>query len=293
MRKILLLIYRVVAKIILGLANLFGYGILKIYPVRVVKLFIISRLRSNFVEIQGHKMFLDSRDTLGLLRDEVYEPLETELVKKEIKKGDVVLDIGANIGYYTLIFARIVGEEGKVFAFEPDPDNLALLKRNLEINGYQNTILITKAVSNKTEKIKLYLAEDDLGDHRIYNSHDGRKSIEIEAIKLDDYFENYNGRIDFIKMDIQGAEGLATQGGFNLLNKNKTVKIVTEFWPIGLKRSGVEPMEYLKALSEHGFKLYHINEKEKRIEPVSIPKLLETFTPENGRQTNLLCVKEK
>lgn len=290
MRKILLQIYKLVKVVV---QTLFGHGIKKIYPLIVANNFINYLLKSNVAEVQGHKMFLDSKDTLYLSINGVYEPFETELVKKEIKNGDVVLDIGANIGYFTLIFAKIVGEEGKVFAFEPDPTNFSLLKKNVEINGYQNVILIQKAVSNKTGKIKLYLSEENLAGHRIYNLHGDRKSIEIEAIQLDDYFENYNGKIDFIKMDIEGAEGQAIQGMFNLLKKNKTVKIVTEFLPIALKISGIEPIEYLKMLIEHGFKLYHINEQKNRIEPVDIPKLLETYTPEKGNFTNLLCVKEK
>ena len=66
-----------------------------------------------------------------------YEPLETETVKREIKKGNVVSDIGANIGYFASIVAKLVGEEGKVFAFEPDPGNFALLERNVQTNGYK------------------------------------------------------------------------------------------------------------------------------------------------------------
>jgi len=201
MRKMLLAMYKK------GIKILSGHGIENFYSVKVAHNFVISHLKSTFAEVDGHKMFLDSKDSLNLSINGVYEPFETELVKKEIKKGDVVLDIGANIGYYTLIYAKLVGEEGKVFAFEPDPDNFALLKKNVEINGYRNVILAQKAVSNKTGKIRLYLSEVNKGDHRIYDSHDGRKSIEIETIRLDDYFKNYNVRIDFIKMDVQGAEG--------------------------------------------------------------------------------------
>ena len=163
MRKILLLMYKKVVKI------LSGHGIGKIYPIRVVHDFIIPHLKTTLAEVQGHKMFLDSKDALGLSINEIYEPLETEFVKKEVKKGNVVLDIGANIGYYTLIFAKLVGENGKVFAFEPDPTNFALLKKNVEMNGYKNVVLVQRAVSNKTGKLKLYLCEDNPGDHRIYN----------------------------------------------------------------------------------------------------------------------------
>lgn len=263
---------------------------------RSIRIFLskFSRfLYSHFYfDVQGHTMFLDSEDTLKLADSGIFDPLETELFNAEIKKNDVVLDIGANIGYYTLIAAKLVGENGVVFAFEPEPTNFALLKRNVEINGYKNVILVQKAVSNKTGKVKLYLSERNLGDHRIYNSQDGRQSIEIEAIRLDDYFKDYNGKIDFIKMDVQGSEGGVFQGGSRVLKKNKDVKVVTEFWPVGLKRFGIDAEEYLKLIIEHGFQIYEINEPKQRMEPINISKLLGTYTPEKENYTNLLCIRE-
>ena len=274
-----------------GIKTIFGgYGLEKFYPIRIIHNFILRHLKSDFAVVQGHKMFLDSNDSLNLSVYGIHEEFETELVKKEIKPGDVVLDIGANIGYYTLIFAKLVGENGRVFAFEPDPTNFALLKRNVEINGYKNVVLIQKAVSNKSGKLRLYLSENNKGDHRIYNSHDGRKFIDIESVKLDDYF-NHNVKIDFIKMDIQGAEGGAIQGMSKLLEKNVSVKIISEFWPAGLKRFGIEPIAYLKLLLRHGFKLYELNEKKKKLDLVDIAKLLETYTIEKDNHTNLLCIR--
>lgn len=296
MRKYLIWIYKLIYKICYKvLFGLFGQKFRKSYLIRVARVvdnFIFSLLKSNFAEVQGHKMLLDSKDDLRLSIHGVFEQHETELVKKEIKKGDIILDIGANIGYYTLIFAKSVGEEGKVFAFEPEPDNFALLKKNVEINDYKNVILVQKAISNKTGRTKLYLCEEGPGDHRIYDWLDGRQSIEIEVIRLDDYFKDYDGKIDFIKMDIQGAEGEAIQGMPNLLDKNKTVKIITEFAPLWLKRSGIEPEEYLKLLLKHDFKLYRIN-KEKIKPVVNLRKLLEIYTPESENSTNLLCLREK
>ena len=237
-------------------------------------------------------MFLDSKDVLRLSIRGTHEPLETEIVKKEIKSGDVVLDIGAHIGYYTLIFANLVGEEGKVFAFEPDPTNFSLLKKNVEINGHKNVELIQQAVSNETGKIRLYLSSE-AHDHKIYDSHDGRQSIEIEATRLDDYFRDYNGKIDFIKIDVQGAEGRAIQGMLNLLKKNYNVKIVMEFVPVKIKTSGVEPEEFLKLLTGLSFKLYEIVEREKKIKPANIPELLEIYAPEKNKLKNLLCLREE
>jgi len=290
MRKVLIPTYK------MGLKILGGSGIGSFYPVKIINKFIICHLKSSFVEIQGHKMFLDPKDSLLLSIIGTYEPFETELVKKETKKGDVVLDLGANIGYYTLIFAKLVGEKGKVFAFEPEPDNFALLKRNVEINGYKNVVPVQKAVSNKTGKLRLHLCEDSAGGHSIYpfeSSQDNGQSIEIEATRLDDYFSTYDGKIDFIKIDIEGAEKGAIQGMSSLLKKNKNVKVVTEFNSPLLRQGGTEPEEYLKLLTEFGFKLYEVSEREKKIKAVDIPKFLEVYAPSRRKCTNLLCIREK
>lgn len=97
---------------------------------------LISMLQSNYVDdVQGHKMYLDEKDTLYISLDKIYEPCETIFFQNEVNKGHVVLDIGANIGYYTLLFAKKVGLDGHVFAFEPEPQNFALLSKNVEINA--------------------------------------------------------------------------------------------------------------------------------------------------------------
>jgi FkbM family methyltransferase len=204
-----------------------------------------------------------------------YKPLEIELLEREIKKGDIVLDIGAHIGSYTLITSKLVGENGRIYSFEPDPNNFALLRKNVVINGCKNVTLVQKAVSNKSGKIRLHLNEDNIGDHRIYNSQDGRRSIEVESVQLDDYFGGQDVNISFIKMDIQGAEGWALEGMHGLLGRNKNVKILTEFWPFGLEKSGFGAKKYIDQLVKYGFKLYQLNEGEKKIEPVRRWKLLE------------------
>ncbi len=287
-KKIFIKIYRIAR------AYLRKYGIGKIYPFSILIKFIASMLRSNFAIVQGHKMFLDPKDTLRLSINGIYEEFETEIVYKEVKKGYSVLDIGANIGYYTLIFAKLVGEDGKVFAFEPEPNNFEILKKNVEINGYKNVILEKKAVTDKNGKIKLFLSETNLGDHRVYDSGDGRKFIEVECIKLDDYFSNYEGKINFIKIDIQGGELNAFKGMRELLKKNKTLKIITEFWPFGLKKCGTDPLELLNFLVDNGFILNELDDLEKKIIPTSPKLLLKKFgdyTIKDTGHINLFCVK--
>jgi len=274
-----------------GVKIISGHSLTRFYPIEVVYRFLLSHLRDSNspIDVLDHKMFLDPIDTLGLSLRGYYEQYETEIVKGEIKKGDVVLDLGANIGYYTLIFAKLVGESGKVFAFEPEPANFSLLKKNMEINGYNNIILIQKAVSDRDKIIKLYLHKYNKGAHTIYKSYDNQEFVEIKTVKPDDYFENYNGKIDFIKMDIEGSEGLALQGMSKILEKNKNIKIFTEFNPSLLKNCGTEPENYLNLLIQQGFKLYHINEEENKLNFITADELMRKY--QDGGYTNLLCLR--
>jgi FkbM family methyltransferase len=231
-------------------------------------------MKNNICMIDGHKMWLDDKDSLGLSSNNgIFEPQEIELVKQQVSLGDTVLDIGANIGYYTLIFAKLVGEHGKVFAFEPDPTNFALLKKNVEINGYSNVILVPKAVSNENKKAKLYLCEQNKGMHRVYNSVFCNDSIDIEFLRLDDYFQD--DKINFIKIDIEGAEYAAIQGMRNLLNRNREAKLLTEFSPAASLENGIDSTDYLKILVDLGFNIYSVGEN---IELVNIDKLYEQLT---------------
>lgn len=284
MRQVLLRIYKT--------ARLLApRGITAFYPARLLNEFLLGLLKKNFVEIQGHKMSLGP-DCLRLSVYGVHEPFSTELVKKEIKEGDVVLDLGANIGYYTLIFARLVGKKGKVFAFEPDPNNFALLKKNIEINGYRNVLLVQKAVSDRTGNIRLYLSGENADAHSLFESADARTSIDVETVRLDDYFAEFEGTIDFIKMDIEGAEGQAIQGMPTVLKRNHNLKIMTEFRPLGLERSGTQPQEFLNLLLKEGFELYRIDDEKGQIEPADFVKLIETATPKNRYSLNLLCLRK-
>lgn len=247
------------------------------------------------VDVLGFKMHLNPADSVispAIRRDKVWEPFETQIIMNELGKGEVVLDIGANIGYYTLLFAELVGEQGKVFAFEPDPTNFRLLQRNVVVNSLRNVTLIQKAVSDTNGKLSLYLAEHNKGDHRIYDSGDGRQSIPIESTRLDDYFERCDTQVDFIKMDIQGAEASAIRGMPWLLERSKNLRILTEFSPAGLKGFGVDPKEYLELLLKHGFDLYRIDEVEGRIQPTHIKQLLAEYGPEHEEFTNLLCIRK-
>ena len=291
MWSLFLSLYRFMAR------HMAGKGLTKFYPIKIFNEFVMAwfkdRMQPSSVEVHGYNLFLLPKDpklSAEIFVRGVYEPLETELVKQNVCEGDVVIDIGANIGYYTLLFSKLVGENGKVYAFEPDFENFSYLSRNVEINACSNVVLVNKAVSNQTGKAKLYRSTVNPGDHCIYNLGD-RESVEIEIIRLDDYFNSHSEKIDFIKLDIQGAEGKALHGMLSILSRNINMKIITEFWPERIKVSGAEPSSFLRLLEGHGFEMYELLPDKNRIEPATTDRLLKTFTPEQKNFTNIFCIK--
>lgn len=249
--------------------------IFALYDFRVLRLFtrfIAARFKFKkdvLIKVRGKKMYANTLDRIAALylwKHSILEGYETVIMKDVIKEGMVVLDIGANIGYYTLQFAGLVGEKGKVFSFEPDPDNYRLLIKNIEQNNYKNVVPIQKAVSDKTGRSYLFLCEDNKGDHRIFDSKDDKRHcIEIETVALDDFFSAQD-QVDVIKMDIQGAEYLGLLGMEKLIKGRKNIILVVEFSPILLKKCCISERQFIDKIIDYGFKPHFINERKKRIE---------------------------
>lgn len=213
----------------------------------------------------------------------VFEKEETELIKNLIQKGNVVLDIGANIGYYTLMFAKLVGKEGKVYSFEPGLENFSVVQKNVLTNQLQNVILEKVAISDSSKETKLYLSEGP-GGHRIYQSNYCTKNFDIvNTTTLDDYFKDKSiiEKISFVKIDVEGAELGVLRGMISLL-KNENIKILAELYGPFIREFGNEPKELFLFLRNHGFKIYIF----KKINPES------SFTPNNIQELKI-CEEEK
>ena len=172
-------IYRKISK------SFYGTGASKIPLVKNVHSSIVGHTAPEFVTVFGYKMFLDQHDEAGhsVILDSENE--EMKILKKLIHVGDTVIDIGANIGFYTLLFRSIVGKTGNVISFEPEPKNFALLKKTISVNKFENVNIYQKAVGNKNSKTKIKLS-DKIGSHQISNTGD----IEIDCIRLADYINS-------------------------------------------------------------------------------------------------------
>ena len=257
------------------------------------KLFIMpffNKHKKDKVMIGKHTIFLDKKDSLGLSFQK-FEATETNLIKKLIKKDDVVLDIGANIGYYTLILADLVGKNGQVYAFEPDPENFKLLKKNIEFNGYRNVKLFNNAVGSKKGKIKLYISEDNMGNHKIFQDDSKRNYVEVDMITLDSILSKK--KIDFMKLDVEGSEPGVIAGGEKTLRNSSNLKFITELYPLFIEQFGEDYKEYLRNIENMGFSLYLIEDNQQTTRKISINEISKITNPIIGNHIDLLCVKDK
>lgn len=181
---------------------------------------------------------------------------ERHLYRSLIKPGMIVVDIGANIGIYTNFFAQLIGENGKVHAFEPDPINFRLLSSAL--SHRHNIFLNQSAIGDKTNNISLYVSSSMNVDHRTYDCGDKRNKISVKSTTLDDYFLK-GQRVDFIKIDIQGYEYHALLGMKGVLGDNEQVKLILEYYPSGLKAAGSSSHELRTFLKNREFSLFMIS----------------------------------
>jgi FkbM family methyltransferase len=269
---------------------LIGTGIGKLPLVTPINNFVLSHLKQNTALVFGKRMYLDEHDGLELSLNGMYEPMETETIRKIVKRGDSVLDVGAHIGYYSLILSDLVGKEGRVFAFEPDSKNFALLKKNVEINDLQNVTIVNKAVSDKSGSLLLYNGGGNSQNPTVGNN--GGESTKVPCVSIDSYFDEDHRKIDFVKMDIEGSELFVLKGMEQLLQKNPHIKLIVEFYPLGLSSAGVNPKTLLGYLKDRFFTLYNIDEETGNVYPIDIAHFLEEYTVQKKNATNLLCVRE-
>ncbi|MDH5720415.1 MAG: FkbM family methyltransferase [Spirochaetia bacterium] len=195
----------------------------------------------------------------------VYEEDLTNLFKKIIKQSDTVVDCGALLGYYTLLASSLAGPEGKVYSFEPEAKSCEYLKENIEINKLKNVICVNKALSEKTGFAQFASSESkSIGTVGGFLSYDENEenTNKIETVSFDDYFKKLNWPpVDFIKMDIDGAEKYALLGMKQLSKKNSKLKMVMEVDHNAIKNSKSNPKELCDILMGLGFRKGFVVEK--------------------------------
>jgi len=172
------------------------------YFIYGIKVTVRSMPDGNCLVVSFGTEMIIPRDSIPvfieIFRDGVYEQFSSP------EEGDIVIDVGAHAGMFTIKAAKLVGDSGLVVAIEPEPRNLALLQRNIESHGLTNVKVVSKAIYNKKTTARLYL--QDLSVHHSL-SYRSRNYIEVEADSLDNIVSKLElDRVDFVKIDVEGAE---------------------------------------------------------------------------------------
>ncbi len=201
----------------------------------------------------GHLLELPPDDYLGLRLTGVYEPEVTAFFRRSARPGDTALDLGAHVGYFTLLLAKLVGPRGRVVAFEPHPENFALLSKNVRENGYGNVSLYQAAVAERSGRGWLLSEPSSSFCHRLGQAPTDPSAIEVDTVALDEELAGLAGTIRWVKMDVEGAEVAALRGMERVIQSSRPLSLVVELFPRALARSGSSPQELLQFLDERGF----------------------------------------
>jgi len=196
----------------------------------------------------------------------IWEPYETSLLLDLLKPGSVFVDVGANIGYFTLLAASVVGEQGRVIAFEPDPANMRLLKASCSKNGFEYRVEAVQAgLSSAGQAGELYLSDDNLGDHQVFASGEDRRSLPITLYNGSEYLQPILERLDLLKVDTQGSEYDVIAGLIPLLRQLPRIpQIIIELTPYSLRQAGASGrtlIELLETLEQPFWIIDHIEHR--------------------------------
>jgi FkbM family methyltransferase len=268
-------------------------------------------------QIQEHGWYVDER-------------LDIEVFQKHLKTGMTFVDLGANVGFYTFLARSIIGQKGRVFAFEPYPRNAELIRASIRENSFHNNVTpVEAAVSDKNRKALLYLSPDASSENSLLDlefrydddakkeeflgrkGQQEKRAITVDVVTVDDYFEKKVGdtKVDVIKMDIEGSEYRAFKGMSNkVLRDNDSMILMLEFWPNGFRKDNHDPYEFLETVVKSpggGFDIQLIDNIRQEVYGVGVEQMkrieksrMENVSTQNefmkiwGWYTNLLCTRE-
>jgi FkbM family methyltransferase len=219
----------------------------------------------------------------------IFEPKSTEIVRKLVKQGDVVLDIGANIGYYTILFSKLVGKNGKVFAFEPTTHFMDILQRNLDANDVTNVEIVKCGLSDKEHTLEISIGPSSATLHPApgFDREDKREVINLTT--LDIFSENRNIRkIDFIKIDVDGHEPFFFQGAWASLDKYNPI-VLLELSHLHYLKAGITAWDFYDLLKEKGYSIFHEDNLEEMTREEDFLRRCANF----AYSTNIIICKRK
>ena len=234
--------------------------------------FVLRKQCVVIKQLEGVRIHLDLSDYISMeIAYDNHEVHERQFVRRVVKTGSTVLDLGAHIGYYTLMLASIVGEKGRVFSFEPQEYMFSLLQRSIEDNGYSDRIVAENTcVGDATKKGRLarHQGPGDYGCTHLLSTpaslllYDDLVVEETNILNLADY--NFPQAIDFIKIDIEGAEFLALEPFKKRLKQDQPIILSEVNKPLLAHVSDVSSAEYIGFVKSCGYNCFRFGDDSKK-----------------------------
>ncbi len=219
---------------------------------------------ANFTLPDGSKFVYPADSIIGFcLFNGSFEGAELRFIRERLKSGGIFVDIGANGGIFTVVAARVVGPEGRVIAFEPDPRNVELLRRNVSLNQLTNVTIVSKAVSASAGTASLAISTDGAMNSLAKTAHAGQKIEKWESVEtttLDAALKELNvARVDVLKIDVEGAERLVLEGAHETLARCRDVTLFFEAVDVAAYSFHYTARILLSDLHRQGFVLRHFD----------------------------------
>lgn len=240
-------------------SGVYGLGV---YLVR--RLAKMSRLvrkgseRDLFLTFWGAYFWLDHNTVIdrSIILTGEFEPHSSRAVRQLVKKGAVVLDVGANIGYYSVLFSHLVGQSGQVICFEPTSYYREVLLDNLKVNEIRNCTVQAVGLSDQSQSTEIKRGRHSASLHWV-ESVSPVATEQIELITLDDFLKDVAlERLDLIKIDVDGHETKVLQGAWQTIERFRPVIILEISHPHYLD-CGVTAWDFYDLLTTRGFHIYH------------------------------------
>jgi len=231
----------------------------------------------------GAKMLVDTRDAAispWIVLDGLWETHVTAWLQQTLQPGQVFVDVGANVGYFTLLGAQLVGPGGRVVAVEAHPGLAELLRRNVIMNGlYGYVTTWHRAAWSSTTSVQLHQrlnfsgasSVGAIGSEALGRLGDSEEMVEVQAVPLDDLLEGLPP-VDVLKMDIEGAELQAFAGLSRTLEASPKISVMFEWAPALMEAVGDKADALVDLLEGHGL---HFRLLEDGLSPIERAKLLD------------------
>lgn len=247
-------------------------------PLRSLSNALLKRMIPPSLVLPEGTLFLNQADPVvsGALALGAYEPYFTDVLRQTLAPHMTMIDIGANLGYYTIIGSA---HARAVIAFEPEEENARLLSRSCDANHRTNITLITKGLSDKPEQLPLEIHPDNKGKHSLLATNEkGTVHTTIELVTLDAMLDELGlHSVDLIKMDIEGWEAKALRGAMKTINQEHPM-LMFEFAPARIRAAGDDPKAMLDSLIACGYTLLEINEEKRALLPIDQERIIRTYT---------------